>query len=187
MKWRSPVKLAAAQGKQEVNIFTQQIFSSEHVLIWATCLQSRLSLLKKQDAYIHVSIGCHGEVLYYFCRQVTVKFSKDLKDTGKANQKKKITLYLYASNIVVALVTIFRNIMRSCSDNQLLCLWCTSLLRVNKTYFMTVGPTWIILPESSGWKEILSLSRESQAMFCIPFVAWRHKIICLSNEIITLS
>lgn len=69
----------------------------------------------------------------------------------------------------------------SYSNFQLQYPQCTLLPYVHSTYFMMVGPTWMIRPESSGWKEIPSLSREQQAMFCIPFVAWCHKITTLKQ------
>lgn len=39
-------------------------------------------------------------------------------------------------------------------------------------HFMVLGPAWMILPESSGWKKIQSASSESHFISCTPFLAF---------------
>lgn len=43
------------------------------------------------------------------------------------------------------------------------------------SYLIKFGPTWIILPDISGWKYIQSGSSEQHFISCMPFFAWRRK------------
>lgn len=70
------------------------------MLILATSLHCQMSLEKWQDAYSQVSIGCYGEILYYVCRQVAVKFTKDLKDTRKENHTVSVCFKIFFVAVV---------------------------------------------------------------------------------------
>lgn len=96
MRWRSPVRLAAAQGSRKSTFnCTKYIFSCQHVFKLTTSLHSQLRLERQQDAYSYISIGCYGEILYYVCRQVAVKFTKDLKDTRKENYTASVCFKMF--------------------------------------------------------------------------------------------
>lgn len=113
-------------------------------------------------------MSCYGVILHYVCRQVAVKFPVDLEDTRKENYTES----------VAAVTTRFKERKRILLQFSItMSSMCFIMIAVHFTHFMMVGPTWIIRPESSGWKEIPSLSREQQGMFWIPFVAWCHNII----------